>query len=276
MDPEKIQTLIQKLEETQESIKKTAKILSGHREHADMIAQTLMSEANRLPVAKKLHILYVIHEIQMDTANDQSVSFLKAFGKILRDFFTAFAAAATDTPILQKSLKVLDHWDRDKIYKNTYTDKLRAIITQRIKDINTMQIEEQAEGTIATSKKDDSQYSKAFMRDYQNVMDNKDAKLYYEKVMKQKQISEMETEILTIESKLKNDDITFGERDDCKMKLQAMQDQLTTLLCLETECIIHLANRCEEEAKLWADYNQDEYNSFQRMIKKKLNRFSVD
>jgi len=276
MDPDKIQGLIQKTNETQDSIKKTAKILSGHKEHADMIAQLLLNEANSLPAIRKLYILYVIHEIQIDTMSDPTFSFLKAFGKILKDFVTAFAASATDQTILQKGLKVFEQWDREKLYKNTYIDKLRAILNQRIKDLNSMALEDrEQESQIVTSKKDEPQYSKAFKRDYQNVMESKDAKLYYEKVLKQKKISEMETEILTIESKLKSDETENDEREECKMKLQAMQEQLTALLSSETECIIHLANRCEEEAKLWADYNQDEYNSFQRMIKKKFSRFSV-
>lgn len=271
---ERIAATLKTLNSTQDSIKGASRLIKQYNDQAPEVAKIFLDEVKKAPNETKLLIIYVLHEIMLETKDRQ---FVMAFGDISRALFTEVADSINDKTVLNRFLKILTVWEKEYLFKKEFIQKLSSIIHHKINildGIAPIDSPEKEEKQDANANRQRT-YSKSFMRDYNNVKDNPLAREYYDRKILESNYSKYEERIRQINEmvkeneKYRNDPSVREQLREALQFLRKAQDQYTELLTSTTDYMCMLSKRLEDETKRYINTSYDKYEMFEKQVQKK-------
>jgi len=275
---ERIAVTLKTLNSTQDSIKGASRLIKQYNDQASEVAKIFLDEIKKAPNENKLLIIYVLHEIMLETKDRH---FVMAFGDISRALFTDVADAINDKTVLNRFLKILTVWEKEYLFKKEFIQKLSNIIHHKINVLDGIApidspVQEEKPDTSANRQRT---YSKSFMRDYNNVKDNPMAREYYDRKILESNYSKYEEKIRQIgelvkESERNRNDPTVRENlREALQFLRKAQDQYTQLLTSTTDYMCTLSKKLEDDTKKYINTSYERYEMFEKQLQKRKESF---
>jgi len=272
---ERIAVTLQMLNSTQDSIKGASRLVKQYNDQAFEVAKIFSEEIKRAPADTKLLIVYVLHEIMLETKDR---NFVMAFGDVSRSIFSDIAESIQDKSTLGRILKIFSVWEKEFLFKKEFIMKLASIIQQKINILNGLAPIDTTSNQEAQEKSNTPKtqnYSRAFMRDYNNVQENPLAKEYYERKLLENQCSKYEERIMEINAMLRNGDMNRNNpqiREKLRESLRFLrnsQEEFTQLLTSTSDYMCVLSKKLEDDTKEYIGTSLEKYENFEKIIQRR-------
>jgi len=205
-------------------------------------------------------------------------NFVMAFGDVSRSIFSDIAESIQDKSTLGRILKIFSVWEKEFLFKKEFIMKLASIIQQKINILNGLAPIDTTSNQEAQEKANTPKtqnYSRAFMRDYNNVQENPLAKEYYERKLLENQCSKYEERIMEINAMLRNGDMNRNNpqiREKLRESLRFLrnsQEEFTQLLTSTSGYMCVLSKKLEDDTKDYIGTSLEKYENFEKLIQRR-------